>query len=412
MHESNEERKAAFGVPCVNPVLKLHLKRVSLCCATVMSLSRRTFAARCAGVLAFSAGLGIAPAGARAPVSVHAVTVSGDAERVRVVLSLDTELTPRTFYLANPERFVIDLPDARWALPEGAVGAGAGAGVVARYRYAQRPQGAGARLVLDLVAPADVDVRAIGRELALTVTPRSPFAGAPALAPRTGRRTVVIDAGHGGHDPGAIGRSGVREKDVVLQAALELRQALMARGGYEVALTREADEFIALEDRVRFARAQSADLFISLHADSHASSAAEGASVYTLSENGAARAQRIAAQQNWDVDLGAAPRSGVVGDILVDLARRETSNRSADFAQTVIESLAPAAPLLRNTHRSAGFFVLLAPDVPAVLIETGFLSNADDERRLADARRRAQMAEAIARAIDAHFTPAQYAART
>jgi N-acetylmuramoyl-L-alanine amidase len=115
--------------------------------------------------------------------------------------------------------------------------------------------------------------------------------------------------------------------------------------------------------------------------------------------------------QNWDIDLGEARRDGVVGDILVDLAQRETTNRSAQFAQTVIPRLGQVAPLLRNTHRNAGFFVLLAPDVPAVLIETGFLSNVTDERRLADPRARERMAEAMAGAVDAYFaTPQLYAA--
>jgi N-acetylmuramoyl-L-alanine amidase len=116
--------------------------------------------------------------------------------------------------------------------------------------------------------------------------------------------------------------------------------------------------------------------------------------------------------QNWDLDLGEAPRHGVARDILVDLAQRETTNRSAQFAQTLIPSLAQVSPLLRNTHRSAGFFVLLAPDVPAVLIETGFLSNPTDERRLSDPRARQAMAEAMAQAVESYFAvPQLYAGR-
>jgi N-acetylmuramoyl-L-alanine amidase len=222
---------------------------------------------------------------------------------------------------------------------------------------------------------------------------------------------VVIDPGHGGRDPGAVGVTGVREKDIVLDAALKLREALESRGRYQVALTRGDDRFIELEERVNFARAQNADLFISLHADAHANRETSGASVYTLSERGANRAQTLMAAQNWEIDLGAAPRQGVVGDILVDLAQRETTNRSAEFAEIVISELGTVAPLLRNTHRNAGFFVLLAPDVPAVLIETGFLSNVQDERRLADPRARQNAAEAMAQAVDAYFTPARsYAA--
>jgi N-acetylmuramoyl-L-alanine amidase len=225
------------------------------------------------------------------------------------------------------------------------------------------------------------------------------------------RRTIVVDAGHGGRDPGAIGTTGVREKDVVLDSALQLRTALESRGRYRVALTRDADRYVELEDRVRFARAQNADLFISIHADSHTNAEAHGASVYTLSERGANRAQGLMAAQNWNLDLGEAPRQGVTRDILVDLAQRETTNRSAQFAATVIPRLGQVSPLLTNTHRNAGFFVLLAPDVPAVLIETGFLSNVTDERRLSDPRARQNMAEAMAGAVDAYFaSPQVYAA--
>jgi N-acetylmuramoyl-L-alanine amidase len=175
-------------------------------------------------------------------------------------------------------------------------------------------------------------------------------------------------------------------------------------------MTREVDTFIPLEGRVAFARAQNADLFISLHADSSPNSEASGATVYTLSEHGANRAQNLMNAQNWDVDLGDAPRRGVVGDILVDLAQRETTNRSAQFAELVIARLGPVSPLLVSSHRNAGFFVLLAPDVPAVLIETGFLSNRGDERRLNDPLRRQAVADAIACAVDSYFeAPRLYA---
>jgi N-acetylmuramoyl-L-alanine amidase len=275
-----------------------------------------------------------------------------------------------------------------------------------------------ARIVLDLDAAARVLRQELGGrdapDLRFDLTPQ---AQAPTPRPfeRLGRdavRTVVVDAGHGGRDPGAIGATGVREKDVVLDAALQLRAALEARGRYRVALTRDADRFVELEDRVRFARAQNADLFISIHADSHTNHDAAGASVYTLSEHGADRAQNLMAAQNWNLDLGQAPAQGATRQILVDLAQRDTTNRSARFAQTLIPRLGQVSPLLSNTHRSAGFFVLLAPDVPAVLIETGFLSNVTDERRLADPRARQAMASAMADSVDAYFaSPQLYAAR-
>jgi N-acetylmuramoyl-L-alanine amidase len=280
------------------------------------------------------------------------------------------------------------------------------AGIVSGCRSGMRPDGS-ARLVLDLSAPATLASQDLGRrELSFELAALSDAAVTPApeTVGRRGRiRTVVVDPGHGGQDPGAIGTTGVREKDVVLDAALLTKQALQARGQYRVLLTRSDDHFVPLPDRVRFARQQNADLFISMHADSHSNPASCGASVYTLSERGADRAQTMMAGQNWNLDLGDAPRRGVVGDILIDLAQRETTNRSAQFAETVIGRLGQVSPLLRNTHRNAGFFVLLAPDGPAVLIETGFLSNAADERRLNSRREREAIAGAVSGAIDSYF---------
>jgi N-acetylmuramoyl-L-alanine amidase len=312
---------------------------------------------------------------------------------------------------------VIDIANAQLALPGGPSGEGPGVGVVRRYRYAQQANGV-SRVVLDLNTSASLVRQEVGgrRNAALSfdIAATGPFEAAPAPAPlqrqgRQGRKTIVIDAGHGGRDPGAFGVNGTREKDVVLHCALMARDALEQRG-YRVALTRDADNFVELEDRVHFARNQHADLFISIHADSSPNAATTGASVYTLSDRGQARAQGMIASQNWNLDLGGT-RETATRDILVDLTQRETTNRSAEFAQVVIPRLGEVAPLVRNTHRNAGLFVLLAPDVPAVLIETGFLSNATDERRLGDPRARERMAGAMAAAVDAYFAPtAQYAA--
>lgn len=378
-----------------------------------MNLTRRSFAV--AGASALAASLASGRAWADAPAAIRGVDVRGDERAVRLAISLDQRASAQTFFLQGPDRFVVDVAGARCALPGGGAGEGPGAGVVLRYRYAQRAEGF-SRLVFDLRGPAGLvrqEVGGRGRpELSFDlVAGAAPAAVAPPpaqrleVAPRSEsrRRTVVVDAGHGGHDPGAIGVNGTREKDVVLDAALKLRQALESTGRYQVALTRRDDTFVPLEDRVRFARGQNADLFISLHADSSPNAATTGASVYTLSEHGAARAQNLMTAQNWDIDLGAAPRRGVIGDILVDLAQRETTNRSAQFAETVIPQLGRVSPLLSSTHRSAGFFVLLAPDVPAVLIETGFLSNVTDERRLSDPNQRERMAGAMADAVDAYF---------
>lgn len=370
-----------------------------------MDLTRRTLLF--AGTTALGGVALSGTAWADDPAEIRGVLVQDGGAACRVTLAVDRPCEARTFFLENPSRFVIDIANARLALPAG--GQGPGAGVVRRYRYAQQANGI-SRVVLDLVAPAALVRQEHGGrrapELSFDIAPQAPFVAAPAPLERPGRgvrRTIVIDPGHGGRDPGALGTTGVREKDVVLDAALKLRDALESRGNYRVALTRDADRFVPLEDRVTFARGQHADLFISIHADSNANPESAGASVYTLSERGADRAQNMMASQNWDLDLGEAPRQGLARDILVDLAQRETTNRSGEFAQTLIPRLGQVSPLLRNTHRNAGFFVLLAPDVPAVLIETGFLSNVADERRLADPRARERMAGAMAEAVDSYF---------
>jgi len=385
-----------------------------------MDVTRRSFALFGATALG-----GVALSGrawADAPAAIRGVRLSADDASAMVRLELDRQATARTFFLANPDRFVIDVSNAQWEMPQGPVGQGAGQGVVRAYRFAPRPEGV-SRLVLDLNAPLNLVRQELGTRRApqlsfglggnvtpVAFRPAQPLEIDAPAARSSRRRVIVVDPGHGGHDPGAIGVSGVQEKDVVLDSGKRLRAALEGRGGYRVAMTRDDDRFIPLADRVAFARAQNADLFISLHADSSPNREAAGATVYTLSDHGANRAQNLMTAQNWDLDLGAAPRHGVVGDILVDLAQRETTNRSAQFAELVIPRLGQVSPLLVSSHRNAGFFVLLAPDVPAVLIETGFLTNRADEARLGDPRQRQAVATAIADAVEAYFqTPQLYA---
>lgn len=213
---------------------------------------------------------------------------------------------------------------------------------------------------------------------------------------------VVLDAGHGGKDPGATGVSGGKEKDVVLKTALELHDILRARG-YDVRLTRDSDAFLSLTERVTYARSQGADLFISVHADSADRAGARGASVYTLSEPGTERAHNVRLAEDWVQDFDAPERPREVAGILLDLTRRDTKNRSALFARILLEELGMAGPILANSHRNAGFFVLLAPDVPAVLLEMGFLSNAEDEARLMSASGRKKIVLAAAEAVDRFF---------
>ncbi len=216
------------------------------------------------------------------------------------------------------------------------------------------------------------------------------------------RHVVVIDPGHGGRDPGAIAVTGGYESSVVLKTAQALKAALEKEPRYEVRLTRETDVYVEHEDRVSMARDWGADLFISLHADAAAKATVSGASVYTISTRGERRIEGTANKYGWELPIEDGTSDDVSG-ILEELIKRETKSNSAIFAEFVVPELAQAGPLLRNTHRQKNLFVLLAPDVPAVLIEIGFLTNRGDAKRLKSSRGRKKSAAAIKRAIDAYF---------
>ncbi len=218
------------------------------------------------------------------------------------------------------------------------------------------------------------------------------------------RKVIVIDAGHGGKDPGASGTED-REKDVSLAAARALRDRLMATGRYQVVLTRTDDTFIPLEQRVQIARRENADLFISLHADSIQDPNLHGATVYTLSDKGVDRvARKVISHSDWFINVDLPGRDPSVNRILLDLTQRETTNQSSGFANILLDRLSGRVDLLRRSHRDANYMVLLAPDVPAVLLEMGFISNPLDEQRLSSPEARKKLADAVAESIDAYFS--------
>jgi N-acetylmuramoyl-L-alanine amidase len=231
-----------------------------------------------------------------------------------------------------------------------------------------------------------------------SVTPATPVAS-------VSKPVIVIDPGHGGSDPGAAGASGAKEAAVNLAAALVLAETLEKSGRYEVVLTRKTDSRLAHDERSRLAREAKADLFISLHADAHGDTKVRGASVYTLSEEGSERSAREAlAQGNYhvfDVDIGQTDPQ--VGGILYNLAQRKTENESDRFAEILVNRLKGTTPLLNNSHRRGNFKVLLAPDVPAVLLELAFISNAKDEANLKSEAWRKRTMASVASAIDAYF---------
>lgn len=232
-----------------------------------------------------------------------------------------------------------------------------------------------------------------------------------------GKPIVVIDPGHGGVDPGATSLSGVYEKNIVLALARDVKAQLDKGGKVKCVLTRDRDVFIPLRERVSIARAANADLFVSLHADTVSDEDIRGLSVYTLSQNASdAEAQALADKENKaDIVAGIdlSNESPEVTNILIDLVQRESMNLSAVFAhQLILEISRGTRQLLQNTHRFAGFAVLKAPDVPSVLVETGYLSNPEDEQMLRRPEYRAKLAAAMARAIEHYFAQTQKARRS
>jgi len=361
---------------------------------------------------------------------VTAVRLGEHPDKTRIVFDVTEKLDYRVFLLADPYRVVIDLPELTWEAPPPREDGGVG--LIKGYRFGLFAPGTW-RVVLDVAQPVKIkemrviepregyryrlvlDLAPETREAFLAETKRSAAAAAPAPAPvaparpepKPGKKVVVIDPGHGGVDPGALGRTGVYEKFLTLSMAGELKRALESVGRYHVVLTRDRDIFLPLRERIAIGRAAGADLFISLHADTIDDSRIRGLSVYTLSETASDKeAAALAASANKSdviagVDLTNANPD--VANILIDLAQRETMNLSANFAEFAVADLAREAALLGKTHRFAGFAVLKAPDVPSVLVELGYLSNREDERQLRDPVYRGRLAAALVKSVERYF---------
>ena len=371
-------------------------------------------------------GLGVAAAAAaqgEASVGVLKVRLGGDVRQTRVVIELDRTAAGK-LVSETDGRVVVSLPQV------GVSGQMRGQGVGLVKGWTIEDQGGAARVRLDLSRPAKVSRRfllapgdgiSVYRyviDLAETSAAAEPAVQrarverAPAAPPATPeKKIVVIDAGHGGKDPGAAG-SDTREKTLTLAAARALRDRLERSGKYKVVMTRDSDVFIPLERRVQIARQANADLFLSLHADSGSDPSLRGATVYTLSEKGADRAARQAFEHADWIDVSLPGQDEQVNRILLDLTQRGTVTRSGMFAEIVLRRMSEQTQLLGRSHRDAGYMVLLAPDVPAVLVEMGFITNAQDERLLADPGKRKALMESIADAVDDYFLQdARYAMR-
>lgn len=359
-------------------------------------------------------------------------------DRTRLVIELSDPVNLRAFALANPDRVVLDMPEVSWRL--GAPPRPSGFGAIKSYRYGQFRAG-NSRMVIDLNQPVSISDALVlppssgfGYRVVIDLFPTSrpkfdAQAGWPAdlkkresdaeklasliaaqqtpSARASGKKIIVLDPGHGGVDSGTIGVNGLMEKDLALAESLLLARVLRSRG-YSVFLTRENDTIVPHRQRVAIARTHKADLFISVHADAHPDPSTTGLSIYTLSDGRSDReAAALARRENQSDIIAGVDLSGSnnpVAPILIGLAQRDSINKSSRFATTAIRELSGVTDILaRNPHRSASLAVLTAPDVPAVLIELGYLSNAEDARQMKTEAWRARVAGAIADAVDAQF---------
>jgi len=391
------------------------------------------------GLLAAGLGLAAAASPAAAKDGVLSVRFGGDQNETRVVIELDKAAKGRLIDTGDGARVLtLSLADVRAA---GDL-QGHGQGLVAAWT-AQTSMG-DARLKLQLTRPVQVRRRfllppsdgvavyryVIDLQSLAPVAAPPPKAGSQAAseaalqaalatlqsgpspeltpvvnaAPLHLKKIVVIDAGHGGHDPGAAGATS-QEKDINLAAARALRTALERSGRYKVVMTRDSDVYVPLETRVQIARHADADLFISLHSDSGPDAGMRGATVYTLSDKGSDKVVRnVMAENDWFINVNMPGRDRSVNQILLDLTQRATRNRSAAFAENLLDHIGGGVQLVRRSHRDAGFVVLLAPDVPAVLLEMGFITNPQDEHLLNDPAKRGRFMGAVAKSIDDYFS--------
>jgi len=368
--------------------------------------------------------------------------LGGDLRKTRFVADLSKAVDFRVFTLSNPYRVVIDLPEVNFQMPP-ELGT-KGRGLVSAFRYGlfspgksrividvvkpvkidkaflrEAGNGKPARLVIDMVAITAENFKKISDSSAITVgtppertkpradtdRPRKTKPGA-----RQGNPVIVLDPGHGGIDPGAIGSNGTTEKAVVLAFARQLKRELAELGGFDVFLTRDSDVFIPLAERVDIAHHHGADLFISIHADALPKKYADvvrGATIYTLSEEASDEQARALAEKENSADLIAGmsldDRQDDVNAILLDLMRRETNKNSISFSRTMLTKLKGRVVLNKKAVRSADFRVLRAPDIPSVLLEMGYLTNSKDEKLLVSETWRARLAVQVARAVEAFF---------
>jgi N-acetylmuramoyl-L-alanine amidase len=345
---------------------------------------------------------------------VDAIRLHEAPDSTRVVLDTSARVDFEVFSLENPSRVVIDVRSARAGRRFDADRARIAGTSVQAVRAA--PRGQDLRIVLDVAAARTpkgftlAPVAPYGHRLVVdlfgsaTPAPRPASADKPRASPQ-GRRDVIvaIDAGHGGEDPGAIGPGRIAEKRVVLAIAQELERLFDARPGFRGELIRRGDYYISLRERTRLARQKRADFFVSVHADAFRSAAARGASVYTLSERGATSeaARWLAEKENASDLIGGVAgvslddKDDLLAEVLLDLSMDGNRSASIEAGQSVLRALGATTRLHRRSVEQAGFAVLKSPDIPSMLVETGYISNPDEARALAQSGHQRKLARAI-----------------
>ena len=358
----------------------------------------------------------------------------GDNQSVRLIVELDRKVETTPFYMDNPLRLVIDMSKTVFRFQEPELIKPRG--LVKDFRFGTMARG-NSRMVISLKSTAKISQQEIistgnGRfRLTLDIeeidensfykliaSQRKTVGKSGNVATkgdrlvvtkkRAGRKTIVLDPGHGGIDGGANGKKGTIEKDITLAAALKVEEALKSTGKFDVYLTRRDDHFISLKERVKFTIRKQADLFISIHADTLDQKSVRGATIYTLSNEASDELSRKLAESENRADLiaglaGEKIQDEVV-DILADLAARETKKFSVRFAKKVVEVFRNEIHLIKNPHRRAAFGVLKDPNVPSVLLELGYLSNAKDEELLNSDKWRAKLARNLTQATTLYFS--------
>jgi N-acetylmuramoyl-L-alanine amidase len=334
-------------------------------------------------------------------------------DHTRVVLDLSATVSYKYFSLANPDRLVIDLENSR--LQTSLNNADLSTTPISNIRGAQRP-GNNYRVVLDLSKKINPKLfllaanQQYGERLVIDLYDQSVPKVVKTVDQNKDRRDIIIalDAGHGGEDPGALGPKKIREKKVVLEIARRIKKQFDAERGFRAVLIRDGDYYVGLQKRRELARQHKADLFVSIHADAFKDKRVSGSSVYTLSQRGAssASARFLAdAENNADriggVDLS--DKDDLLTSVLLDLSMTSTLESSASAARDILTQMKPVAKLHKNTVEHAAFAVLKSPDIPSVLIETGFISNPREAQRLASAAHQKRIANAIFNGIGRYF---------